>query len=292
MRAAEKVFICDTGDDYNYCVYEHISPEGKKYYGYTKMEPEKRWKNGKGYSQNAAFTKDIEKFGWENFEHNILFEGIREADARALEAMLIEMNGSRDKESGYNIRPGMPETEGEHWYVYILTSPDGKRYVGMTGKEPEKRWSRGHGYRNNRLLREDIEKYGWDSFRKESWTYPLTLFSARRIETFLIRYFETTNPENGYNRARGALAESGWHLPEETKEKLRQANRGKKASPETRGKMRRAHRQKGVICTDTGEKFSGVREAAEHAGINPAGITRACSGKQKTAAGRHWEYAK
>ena len=54
----------------NYKVYVHIAPNGKRYYGITKQKVEKRWQNGKRYSNNEHFTNAINKYGWnEGFEH-------------------------------------------------------------------------------------------------------------------------------------------------------------------------------------------------------------------------------
>ena len=43
----------------NYKVYVHIAPNGKRYYGITKQEVEKRWANGKGYKGNEHFINAI-----------------------------------------------------------------------------------------------------------------------------------------------------------------------------------------------------------------------------------------
>ena len=77
----------------NYCVYIHINKiNNKKYIGITKTSTVKRWgKNGSGYTRdkNSVFGRSIEKYGWENFIHEI-FETLR----------------TRDKRYGYNIQPG------------------------------------------------------------------------------------------------------------------------------------------------------------------------------------------
>ena len=46
-----------------------------------------------------------------------------------------------------------------------------------------------------------------------------------------------------------------------------------------------------VLCVETGEKFNTVREAARTLNIEHSGISACLNGRQKTAAGYHWEYA-
>lgn len=50
----------------NYTVYMHRFPNGKVYIGITRVAPEKRWRNGKGYSENRFMQFAINKYGWEN----------------------------------------------------------------------------------------------------------------------------------------------------------------------------------------------------------------------------------
>lgn len=39
-----------------------------------------------------------------------------------------------------------PVDEEKKWCVYIHTVPSGKKYVGLTSKNPEDRWRNGRGY--------------------------------------------------------------------------------------------------------------------------------------------------
>lgn len=88
-----------------YTVYMHVLPkeisrkENDKYYiGITCQEPEKRWQNGRGYfSQMFYFA--IEKYGWENFKHVILFSGLSYDEACDKEKELIEYYKSNQKNS-------------------------------------------------------------------------------------------------------------------------------------------------------------------------------------------------
>ena len=61
-------------------IYKHTSPKGKSYIGQTTRErPELRWREGLGYMGHKKlfryFSLAIKKYGWENFTHEILWEG-------------------------------------------------------------------------------------------------------------------------------------------------------------------------------------------------------------------------
>lgn len=88
----------------NWSVYRHITPNGFSYIGITSLEPEKCWKNGKGY-YGTLFEEMILKYGWENIEHEILYTGLTEAEARYLKYYSICEHSSYigfDDCSGYN----------------------------------------------------------------------------------------------------------------------------------------------------------------------------------------------
>ena len=56
-------------------IYCYTSPSGKKYIGKTKTSLKERAKNNaKGYKGCPVFYNAIQKYGWENFEVEILEE--------------------------------------------------------------------------------------------------------------------------------------------------------------------------------------------------------------------------
>lgn len=97
----------------NYTVYEHITPNGKKYIGITGQSPESRWQNGKGYRKNEYFYNAIKKYGWENVEHAIIKTNLTKEEAEQMERELIEKFKTNDREHGYNITSG-GECIGKH----------------------------------------------------------------------------------------------------------------------------------------------------------------------------------
>ena len=92
-----------------YTVYMHTSPSGKRYIGITSMTIEKRWLNGKGY-QNQMFYRAIQKYGWNNFKHEILFENLTKKEAEQKERDLISYYKSNQSKYGYNIENGGSST--------------------------------------------------------------------------------------------------------------------------------------------------------------------------------------
>lgn len=89
-----------------FCVYKHTAPNGKVYIGITSKNPKERWANGHGYKNNPHFYRAIQKYGWNNFEHEILYEGLTEGQANIIEQMMISSYKSTNKKRGYNISIG------------------------------------------------------------------------------------------------------------------------------------------------------------------------------------------
>ena len=89
-----------------YIVYMHIAPNGKKYIGITCNNINKRWRKGKGYWSNEYFTNAINKYGWDNIQHLILFDNLSKKEAECKEKELINFHNTYKREYGYNIEKG------------------------------------------------------------------------------------------------------------------------------------------------------------------------------------------
>lgn len=112
------------------------------------------------------------------------------------------------------------------WTIYChVHTASGRRYVGMTKRTMERRWSqhvcqatsskcsRNHWYNA-------IRAYGKDSFSHEILEICDSLEAANTAEIRWIAHFETRNPRKGFNLAPGGcglkskLATNPWDLPE------------------------------------------------------------------------------
>lgn len=90
-----------------YTVYQHKNKiNGKVYIGITSQKPEQRWRNGEGYKSSPHFYSAIQKYGWDNFEHNILFVELTKGQACLKEQELIKEFNSMNREYGYNSTSG------------------------------------------------------------------------------------------------------------------------------------------------------------------------------------------
>ena len=87
----------------------HINKiNNKKYIGLSK-DPFKRWgKDGSGYKNNkqVLFSRAIKKYGWDNFDHIVLYENLTKEQACDLEIELIKEYNTQNPDYGYNIQPG------------------------------------------------------------------------------------------------------------------------------------------------------------------------------------------
>lgn len=82
-----------------YSIYKLTFPNGKVYIGQTKLQPEQRWKNGKGYKGQAVYIPII-TYGWDNVKKEILHENLTAEQANELETHYIKVFNARI--NGYN----------------------------------------------------------------------------------------------------------------------------------------------------------------------------------------------
>ena len=219
----------------------------------------------------------------------------------------------------------------ENYSVYIHTNKiNNKKYIGLTGKQPEQRWSNGKHYNHSTHFNRAIQKYGWDNFEHEIVKTHLTAEEASELEKELIKKYDTTNMEHGYNLDSGGSrtthsnetkekirkAITGIKRSDKTKEKLRKAAIGNKNSvgkhhtEEARQKNREAHigkthtlseeaklkislsqkTRKEIICVELNLEFHSVGATAKYFGTAQGNISQALTGRSKTCLGYHWKY--
>ena len=119
-------------------VYAHKNKINNKIYiGITCQKPiSARWKNGNGYKKCPLFYSAIKKYGWDNFDHLVLFENLTKKEAEKKEQCLIKKYKSDDREFGYNIQKGGGITNLSELTKYKLkVSNIGKRHTEETKKK-------------------------------------------------------------------------------------------------------------------------------------------------------------
>ena len=99
----------------NFSVYQHITPDGMYYFGQTN-NIKRRWRNNGAEYKTTSLYPYIEKYGWNNIQHIVLFENQSKENALWIEDFLIttaqedgvcinkQRSGLISKEEGYKQR--------------------------------------------------------------------------------------------------------------------------------------------------------------------------------------------
>lgn len=115
-------------------------------------------------------------------------------------------------------------------YVYSITNiSNGKQYIGSTVNYEKRERAHLNGlrgsYHDNRLLQQDFDTYGEDSFVFEIICKTESEEERFQIEANLIQQLKTFEFDNGYNLSTDGRGK--YILTEETREKMRQNSVGK-----------------------------------------------------------------
>ena len=128
------------------------------------------------------------------------------------------------------------------YVVYMHTAPDGRVYIGITSqKNPKKRWDRGRGYKSNFHFFRFINKYGWDCIASDILYEGLSKEEAEQKEIELIAFYDSTNPQKGFNIEKGGNLNK--EISEETRKKLSESHKGIEMSTKTRNNMRQGQKE-------------------------------------------------
>ena len=273
-----------------YSVYILTSPNGKRYIGYCKGNPVKRWQAGKGYKKNRDLNADIQRFGWQNFTHTVHLSDLSLEDARIIEHDLILAGETWKPEIGYNRNIPKLYPTRSHYSVYQLIFPDGKMYIGSTGRPLDQRWQDGEGYQHNPELYQAIRSAGWENIIKLRCVENILEESARAFEAWLIEVNRTTDPSRGYNKSLGGTAEHGWKVPEAARAKTLAANKGIVRTPEQREAYKRCKASVSipVFCEETQTLYSSVREAARQLDLPKTTLARRLASGKTDCRGYHF----
>lgn len=173
----------------NYKIYIHkLKKDNRVYIGITKQRPKKRWQNGLGYKHSSYFYNAIKKYGWENFEHIILFENLTKEEAENKEKKLIKLYKSNIKGYGFNINEGgSAPTMTEEQKIKISNSEKGK----IVSNETKRKISEN--------IKKYYKKYGATENMKKH--YQKVIKPIICVETGTIYYGQKKLKELGYNTA-------------------------------------------------------------------------------------------
>ena len=118
-------------------------------------------------------------------------------------------------------------------YIYILTSPSGKSYVGQTTRDIEERFGEHQEPTSAcRAIRNAIQYYGWDRFIADYYECPDG--ELNKNEKWMVELLGTLSP-GGYNLREGG-GNRGKHS-EESKQKNRDSHIGKILTEEHKQKI-------------------------------------------------------
>lgn len=240
----------------NYVVYKHTAPNGKVYIGITCRKPTYRYgKGGKKYVGCPLFWSAIQKYGWENIKHEILFTGLTQQEAEQKEIELIQQYRSNDFEYGYNL-------------------DNGGHACGMHSEKTREKMSLSHkGKHHSEETKNKISCSNTGKKRTEEMKAKCRKAHKGKVlsEQHKINIgISCSGEKNGMY---------GKNHNEETKKKISLAVSGRNS-----GKAKR------VICLETNQIFDTATEASNYFGVHRNTISQCCLGKIKTVKDKHFEY--
>lgn len=241
----------------NYTVYMHVFPNGKVYIGITMQKPEHRWNNGKGYQSNEYMTNAINKYGWSNVKHEILFTNLTKEEAEQKEIELIAKYKSNNKKYGYNVLKGGNVSDGVSEEVRKKMSNNTKTLWA----NPEYKEYMINIHSGKKASKETKEKMSKNNAR---------IWAGKHLpEEIKRKISESKKGKDSWNKGTKGIMK-----PNQTSFK--------------KGEIHSITKK--VKCIETNTVYDTINNASRQMNINATCIINVCKGKQLTAGGFHWEY--
>ena len=244
-----------------YKLYMHTNVvNNKKYIGITRQKINARWQNGNGYKNNKYFHRAIQKYGWDNFRHEVILCNLTKKEAEMFEIEMIKYNKSNDRKFGYNIDSGGNSN-------------------GKISEETRKKLSKNHrdiSGKNNPLYGKPHPLY--NNGKKIICLETKEIFNSVCGAVRKIKNIKKANIiSNLKNRCKSV---GGLHF-----KYLEDYIEGKEYDLSVGNNK---HRK--IRCIDTNEIFDSVKDVATSINMSCSNIFSACNGIHKTCGGLHFEY--
>lgn len=288
--------------DRDWCVYIHTNIiNSKKYVGMTCNIKSRFGKDGGGYLHKnkerkfiqPAFANAINKYGWENFSHEIIFSNLLKEEADALESELIKKYDTQNPDRGYNIKDG-----GSNGHLSEETKK--KLSLAMTGRydgENNPFYNKHHSQETKDFLKEKGKENARDITGDKNPMFGRVLteeerFSRGNGKRGICLSEETkekisiSNKEYYKTHVHHAL---GSHRTEEQKEKIREKALEREMNEQWKENIGKSHSPYVYVCIETNCEYYSSGEASRNTGIDKSSIRKAADGKQAQAGGYHWK---
>ena len=171
----------------NYSVYQHVTPDGLYYFGAT-SNIKQRWSNNGAKYKKTSLQPYIEKYGWDNIQHIVLFKDQTKENALWIEDFLIttaqedgvcinqRRSGNISKEEGYKQeyyqqnkdkikqyyetnKEQIREKQNQYYKKYYEQNKDKKREYQEQNKDKIRKYQREYNREYQRKNRDKINEY-------------------------------------------------------------------------------------------------------------------------------------
>lgn len=221
------------------------------------QSPERRWNNGKGYQSNEYMTNAINKYGWSNIKHEILFTNLTKEEAEQKEIKLIAKYKSNNKKHGYNILKGGNVSKG-------LT----KEMLEKMSERTTKLWEN-QEYKEH-MIEVHLGKKPSQKTREKMSKNSARFWAGKHLPKEVKRKISANRKgKDAWNKGTKGIMK-----PNQTSFK--------------KGEIHSITKK--VKCIETNTVYDTINNASRQMNINATCIINVCKGKQLTAGGFHWEY--
>lgn len=237
-----------------YTLYMHTNnTNNKKYIGITMQKPaSKRWGGGCCYCKQKYFYNAIQKYGWDGFRHEIIFQNLTKQEAEMFEIEMIKYYKSNSVKFGYNVDNGGNSV--------------GKRSDATKKKISEIKKSKNFKHTEESKMKMREASLGHPSSEKQKLVASILNKGDKN-------YFYGKDFSGNKNGMYGKT-----HT-EEVKEKLRKLKTGVHGLDHPSSKK--------ILCVETGIIYDNITIAAKEMGVCISWLCTAHK-KNKKAAGYHW----
>ena len=270
----------------NFKVYIHRNLiNGKVYIGQTcKTLQSRSGVDGKNYIKSTHFWNAIKKYGWDNFEHEVLYEGLTGEEANEIERKLIKQYNSNNDKFGYNLDSGGKNgnTRSEETKEKLRNKKLGElnpNFGKKLSKETRERMSISRTGEKHPMYGKHHSKETKEKISKKKKGVKL---DGKKRRSFTREQIEKLRNDN-----------LGKKLSYESRRKISESLKGRKFSKELCNKIAVSESIPIVQLDKNGnfiKEHIGASFAARELNIYDTNIRKCCKHERKTTGGYKWMY--